>query len=102
MKLTLRGATTGSGRTFRWGDHFRLDPSSLSPRRLVGRSHLSVEEVLDLLADGYSPEELVAACPGLSAENVQACIAYTWCQHRLHSYALWVIILMFGLSSFFG
>ena len=102
MKVTLRGATTSSGRTFRWDDHFRLDPSSLRARKLVGRSHLTVEEVMDLLADGYSPEELAAECPGLSTDNIQACIAYAYAQMRVHSRSWWVLIILFIVFTLLG
>ncbi len=97
MKVRFREATTSSGRTFRWKDHFRRDPSSFRHRLLVGRSHLTVEEVLELLADGYSSEELVAECPVLTADDVQACILYTCAQRRLDRWFRWAVIIFIAV-----
>jgi uncharacterized protein (DUF433 family) len=35
-----------------------------------------VSVVLDNLADGLTPEEIIASDPPLTAEDVRACIAY--------------------------
>ena len=43
---------------------------------VVKGTRVRVKVVLDNLADGHSPEEIVAAYPSLSLESVRAIIAY--------------------------
>ena len=43
---------------------------------VVQGTRVRVKVVLDNLADGHSPEEIVAAYPSLSLESVRAIIAY--------------------------
>lgn len=37
---------------------------------------IRVKDVLDMLADGAKPEEILADFPDLEAEDIRACIAY--------------------------
>ena len=54
---------------------------SLSPEVLVGKpvirgTRLSVEFVIGLMADGWNESEILANYPGITHDDVIACLAY--------------------------
>ena len=53
-----------------------LDPAILAGKPVVRGTRLSVEFVIGLLADGWGEADIVANYPGLSHEDVLACLAY--------------------------
>lgn len=53
-----------------------LDPAILAGKPVIRGTRLSVEFVIGLLADGWSESDIVANYPGLSHEDVLACLAY--------------------------
>lgn len=53
-----------------------LDPDVLAGKPVIRGTRLSVEHVLGLLAQGWSQEQVVASYPGLTREDIQACLAY--------------------------
>jgi uncharacterized protein (DUF433 family) len=58
-------------------DRIVLDPAVLVGKPVIRGTRLSVEFVVGLLADGWSEADIVANYPGLSHEDVLACLAYT-------------------------
>lgn len=54
-----------------WRNHIEL-----TPRPVVKKSRVSVETVLATLGKGDSIESLLARAPGLTREDVNACLAY--------------------------
>jgi uncharacterized protein (DUF433 family) len=57
-------------------DRIVLDPAILAGKPVIRGTRLSVEFVIGLLADGWSEADLAANYPGLSHEDVLACLAY--------------------------
>jgi uncharacterized protein (DUF433 family) len=53
-----------------------LDPDVLAGKPVARGARLSVEFVIGLLADGCSEAEMVANYPGLTHEDILACLAY--------------------------
>ena len=53
-----------------------LDPAVLAGKPVVRGTRLSVEFIIGLMADGWSEADIVANYPGLSREDVTACLAY--------------------------
>jgi uncharacterized protein (DUF433 family) len=53
-----------------------LDPAILAGKPVIRGTRLSVEFVIGLLADGWSEADIVDNYPGLSHEDVLACLAY--------------------------
>ena len=53
-----------------------LDPAILAGKPVIRGTRLSVEFVIGLLADGWSESDIMANYPGLSREDVLACLAY--------------------------
>jgi len=43
---------------------------------VIKGTRLAVDFILDLLAQGWSHEEILRNYPGLTLEDVQACLAY--------------------------
>ncbi|MGL6096522.1 MAG: DUF433 domain-containing protein [Fimbriiglobus sp.] len=53
-----------------------LDPAILAGKPVVRGTRLSVEFVLDRVADGWPTELIVEQFPGLTPDDVRACIRY--------------------------
>lgn len=53
-----------------------IDPRVLSGKPIVRGTRLAVEFILDLLAQGWSEQELLREYPGLAHDDVLACLAY--------------------------
>jgi uncharacterized protein (DUF433 family) len=57
-------------------DRIVLDPAVLAGKPLIRGTRLSVEFIIGLMADGWSEADILAAYPGIEAQDVQACLAY--------------------------
>jgi uncharacterized protein (DUF433 family) len=57
-------------------ERIAIDPAILTGKPVVRGTRLAVEHVIDLLAQGWSEAELLANYPGLTHEDVQACLGY--------------------------
>jgi uncharacterized protein (DUF433 family) len=53
-----------------------VDPAVLSGKPVVRGTRLSVEFIIGLMADGWSKEDILANYPGLTREDIKACLAY--------------------------
>jgi uncharacterized protein (DUF433 family) len=53
-----------------------LDPTVLTGKPVVRGTRLSVEFVIGLLADGWSETDILADYPGLTHDDITACLAY--------------------------
>lgn len=53
-----------------------IDPQVLAGKPVIRGTRLAVEFILDLLAQGWSEQQLLSQYPGLAHEDVLACIAY--------------------------
>jgi uncharacterized protein (DUF433 family) len=57
-------------------DRISVDPDICHGKPCIRGTRIMVTVVLDNLAEGLSPEEIVAEYPPLTIEDVQAAIAY--------------------------
>jgi uncharacterized protein (DUF433 family) len=57
-------------------DRITVNPKQCGGRPCVRGMRIRVIDVLDLLAAGLSPQEVVADLPDLTLEDVQACLRY--------------------------
>jgi uncharacterized protein (DUF433 family) len=64
-----------------WQPYIVVDPAVLSGKPVVKGTRLAVEFVLGLLAQGWSETEILRNYPGLTREQILACVAYA--QERL-------------------
>jgi uncharacterized protein (DUF433 family) len=53
-----------------------LDPKVLAGKPVIRGSRLSVEFVIGLMADGWGEAEILANYPGISRDDIIACLAY--------------------------
>ena len=60
----------------RWQDYITVDPTVCHGRACLRGTRIMVSVVLDNLAAGLTPDEIVRSYPPLSREAVQAAIAY--------------------------
>lgn len=59
-----------------WEDHIIVDPKILTGKPGVRGTRLSVELVIDLLANGWSQEQILSSYPNLTRQDIQACLSY--------------------------
>ena len=59
-----------------WSDRIAIDPEVLCGKPVVKGTRIAVEFVVDLLAQGWSEEEILRNYPGLTGKHVRACLAY--------------------------
>ena len=59
-----------------WDERIELNPKILVGKPVVRGTRLSVELVIERLADGWTVEELVEQYPRLTREDVLACLRY--------------------------
>lgn len=59
-----------------WRERIVIDPKILVGKPLIRGTRISVEFVIDLLARGWSVEDVLAEYDHLQAEDVRACLLY--------------------------
>lgn len=53
-----------------------INPDILVGKPIIRGTRLAVEFIIDLLAQGWSTDEILRNYPGLSLEDIQACLSY--------------------------
>lgn len=53
-----------------------IDPERRSGKPCVRDTRMTVSDVLDYLASGMSPKEVVEEFPNLTEEDIRACLAF--------------------------
>jgi uncharacterized protein (DUF433 family) len=64
-----------------WEERISVDPAVLVGKPVIKGTRLSVEFVVGLLAQGWSEAEVLRNYPGVTHDDVLACLAYA--QDRL-------------------
>ena len=59
-----------------WQDRIVIDPGVLSGKPIVKGTRLAVEFVVELLAQGWTEAEILKNYPGITREDILACLAY--------------------------
>lgn len=57
-------------------ERITMDPEQCGGRPCVRGMRIRVSDVLDLLANGLSPDEIVAELPDLESADIQACLRF--------------------------
>ena len=66
-----------------------VDPEVLVGKPVIRGTRLAVEFILELLAAGQSEEDLVANYPGLTHEDILACLSYaSYLAHEYKAYPI--------------
>ena len=59
-----------------WEERITVDPKVLVGKPVVRGTRLAVEFVVELLAEGWTEEQVLENYPGLTREDIRACLHY--------------------------
>ncbi len=59
-----------------WKDRIVATPDTLVGKPRIKGTRISVELLLDRLADGWSREDIIESYPNVTAEDIQAALAF--------------------------
>ena len=59
-----------------WQERIAIDPKILVGKPVVKGTRLAVEFIIGLLAQGWSEAEVLRNYPGLTSDDIKACLAY--------------------------
>jgi len=59
-----------------WQERIAIDPKILVGKPVVKGTRLAVEFIIELLAQGWSEAEVLRNYPGLTSDDIKACLAY--------------------------
>jgi uncharacterized protein (DUF433 family) len=59
-----------------WQERITVDPNVLVGKPVVRGTRLAVEFIVELLANGWSEQQILDSYPGLVHEDVSACLKY--------------------------
>lgn len=59
-----------------WQARIAIDPGILVGKPVIKGTRLAVEFVIDLLAQGWSEADILTNYPGVTPEDIRACLAY--------------------------
>ena len=54
-----------------------INPDILVGKPIIRGTRITVEFIIDLLAQGWSADEILRNYPGISLEDIQVCLSYT-------------------------
>ncbi len=65
------------------------DPAILAGKPVIRGTRLAVEFILELLASGQSESEILTNYPGLSRDDILACLSYaSYLAHEFKAYPI--------------
>src|ERR1700687_2131152 len=73
-----------------WPERIVVDPEILAGKPVIRGTRLAVEFILELLAGGQSDVEILAKHPGLTREDILACLSYA--SYLAHEYKAYPIL----------
>jgi uncharacterized protein (DUF433 family) len=59
-----------------WQERIVIDPAILVGKPVIRGTRLAVEFVIDLLAVGWTQEQMLANYPNLTPEDIRACLDF--------------------------
>lgn len=59
-----------------WSDRITVDPEILVGKPVIRGTRIAVEFVVELLAEGWTEAQILDNYPGLSHEDIRACLQY--------------------------
>jgi uncharacterized protein (DUF433 family) len=70
-----------------WPERIVIEPGVLAGKPVVRGTRLAVEFILELLAAGQSEAAILANYPGLTRDDILACLAYaSYLAHEYKAY----------------
>ncbi|MGA2184351.1 MAG: DUF433 domain-containing protein [Bryobacteraceae bacterium] len=72
-----------------WPERIVVDPEILAGKPVIRGTRIAVAFILELLAAGQSEREILANYPGLTREDVLACLSYaSYLAHEYKAYPI--------------
>jgi uncharacterized protein (DUF433 family) len=59
-----------------WQDHITVDPGVLVGKPVIKGTRIAVEFIVNLLSQGWTETEILENYPGLTHDNILACLKY--------------------------
>ena len=59
-----------------WKDRIVVNPDVLLGKPVIRGTRLAVEFIIDLLAQGWSEQDIMGNYPGVEHEDIAACLSY--------------------------
>ena len=59
-----------------WQDHITVDPGVLVGKPVIKGTRIAVEFIVNLLSQGWTESEVLEDYPGLTHDNILACLKY--------------------------
>jgi uncharacterized protein (DUF433 family) len=59
-----------------YDDRIVIDPDVLAGKPIIKGTRLAVEFIIEILANGWSHEDILKNYPGLTSEDILACLSY--------------------------
>jgi uncharacterized protein (DUF433 family) len=59
-----------------WEDRITADPKVLVGKPVIKGTRLAVEFIIELLANGWSEAQILDSYPGITHEDIVACLRY--------------------------
>lgn len=60
----------------KWKDHIEVNPAVLVGKPIIKGTRISVELILDRLADGWTMEDVLASYPHINRKDVLAALSF--------------------------
>jgi uncharacterized protein (DUF433 family) len=72
-----------------WPERIIVDPEILAGKPVIRGTRIAVELILELLAAGQPEQEILANYPGLTRDDVLACLSYaSYLAHEYKAYPI--------------
>jgi uncharacterized protein (DUF433 family) len=68
--------TLFNGTAMDWETRITLNPNILVGKPIIKGTRIAVELIIDLLAQGWSFDEILRNYPGIIIADIQACLGY--------------------------
>ena len=59
-----------------WEDRITVDPKVLVGKPVIKGTRLAVEFIVELLANGWTEQQILENYPGIAHEDISACLHY--------------------------
>lgn len=59
-----------------WQERISIDPAVLTGKPVIKGTRIAVAFVIEVLAQGWSVQDILANYPGLTGDDIRACLAY--------------------------
>jgi len=57
-----------------WHERITIDPKVLVGKPVIKGTRISVELIVDLLAEGWTTQQILDSYPNLTGEDIRACL----------------------------